>query len=161
RSRAGRLRAACRLPEVSCQGSLVHSRSALQRDRQPDLARGAARARSRPEPRRFEERAMSFTDTSFLILLLVTYALWLACRRNYPLAVGLLLGSSVYFYGYRQSWLLALLLAYCVLNWAVGCWVARKTRSAAWVLGLGVAFNLAVLAFWKYTPLALQTLANL
>src|SRR5262249_28231898 len=80
--------------------------------------------------------------------------------RNYRLTVILLLGSSLLFYGYNHGWLLLLLLTYCVVNWGVGLSVQARPRTAKLVLGLGVAFNLAVLSFWKYTPLLLQTAAK-
>src|SRR5687768_1194326 len=102
---------------------------------------------------------MSFTDLPFLILLATVYFLWLCCRSHYRLCAAMLLTSSLIFYGYHQKWLLALLLIYCVVNWAVGCWLAW----GGWpriALAIGVAFNLLVLAYWKYTPLALRTLAG-
>jgi alginate O-acetyltransferase complex protein AlgI len=104
---------------------------------------------------------MSFTDLSFLTLLVVVYALWLTCRRHYRATICLLLTSSLVFYGYHQRWLLALLLAYCIVNWAVGCWLARPGSQRRLAVSLGVAFNLVVLGYWKYTPLVLRSLASL
>src|SRR5262249_1396220 len=112
---------------------------------------------------------MSFTDTPFLVLLVVVYFLWLLCRRHETARLLVLLLGSVIFYGYHQKWLLGLLLAYCLVNWLVGCCVARwrwstpeptprQRRLARLVLGLGVTFNLVVLGYWKYTPPLLQTL---
>ncbi len=102
---------------------------------------------------------MSFTDLPFLGLLTATYVLWLCCRAHYRLCIAMLLTSSLIFYGFRQPWLLVLILSYCVVNWGVGCALARGgwRRTA---LAIGVAFNLLVLAYWKYTPLVLRTLAG-
>jgi D-alanyl-lipoteichoic acid acyltransferase DltB (MBOAT superfamily) len=103
---------------------------------------------------------MSFTETPFVILLVVVFGLWIVFRQQYKLRVAVLLVGSLAFYGYRFQWLLLLLLAYCVINWLVGLWIATN-RKPKWALFLGVSFNLGVLAYWKYTPLLLQTLARI
>jgi D-alanyl-lipoteichoic acid acyltransferase DltB (MBOAT superfamily) len=102
---------------------------------------------------------MSFTDLPFLVLLATVYLLWLCCRAHYRLCCAMLLTSSLIFYGYHQKWLLALLLVYCAVNWAVGCWLTRGSWPRV-ALAIGVAFNLLVLSYWKYTPLILRTLAG-
>jgi alginate O-acetyltransferase complex protein AlgI len=99
---------------------------------------------------------MTFTETPFWILTAVTYALWLVCRTSYRATVGLLLVASLVFYGYHQWQLLPLLLTYCLVDWGVAGWLVRSRRPG-WVLALGVAFNLTLLAYWKYTPLLLRT----
>jgi alginate O-acetyltransferase complex protein AlgI len=103
---------------------------------------------------------MTFTELPFWVLTAVTFALWLLCRKNYRARVALLLVASLVFYGYRYWPLLFLILVYCVVDWAAACWVARSRRPG-WPLALGVAFNLVVLAYWKYTPLLLRTAAQL
>jgi alginate O-acetyltransferase complex protein AlgI len=103
---------------------------------------------------------MTFTELPFLALLLAVYALWLVCRRNARLRLAVLLGGSLVFYGYRAPWLLLLLAAYCLVDWGVGLWLPRARRPGL-VLAAGVGFNLAGLCYWKYTPLALRTLARL
>jgi D-alanyl-lipoteichoic acid acyltransferase DltB (MBOAT superfamily) len=102
---------------------------------------------------------MTFTETPFWILTVIVFALWLACRKHYAARMSLLLTASVVFYGYHCWWLLFLILAYCVVNWAVGCRLERSRRPRG-VLTLGVVFNLAVLGYWKYTPLLLRTAAR-
>ncbi len=99
---------------------------------------------------------MTFTETPFWILAAATFALWLYCRRSQALSISLLLIASIVFYGYHNWSLLPLILAYCLVNWVV----ALGLPSVRWpraLLGLGVGFNLAVLAYWKYTPLLLST----
>jgi D-alanyl-lipoteichoic acid acyltransferase DltB (MBOAT superfamily) len=103
---------------------------------------------------------MSFTDLPFLVLLATVYLLWLCCRTYYRASLCLLLTSSLIFYGYHQQWLLALLVAYCVVNWAASCTIARRRRPRL-ALALGVGFNLVVLAFWKYTPLLVRSAAEM
>ncbi len=99
---------------------------------------------------------MSFTDVPFLVLLPIVFGLWLLFRRHYRARLAVLLTGSLAFYGYNQKWLLLLLLAYCLLNWLVARGLERSHRPR-WLLGVGVAFNLVVLCYWKYTPLLLQT----
>jgi D-alanyl-lipoteichoic acid acyltransferase DltB (MBOAT superfamily) len=71
---------------------------------------------------------------------------------------ALLLAASLLFYAWRHGDLLPILLLYCVVDWGVARWLARTRRPRA-VLALGVGFNLAVLAFYKYTPLLVTTAA--
>jgi alginate O-acetyltransferase complex protein AlgI len=102
---------------------------------------------------------VSFEDRPFLILLVVTYGLWLWLRRREGAAVGLLLAASLVFYAHNHWQLLPILLLYCVLDWAVALRL-EYTRRPGLVLGLGVGFNLLVLCFYKYTPLVVTTLAR-
>ena len=95
---------------------------------------------------------MSFEDRPFLILFALTYGLWWVVRRRERTAVGLLLTASLVFYGHNHWGLLPILAAYCVLDWAVALRIERSPRPRLWMI-LGVTFNLAVLAFYKYTPL--------
>jgi D-alanyl-lipoteichoic acid acyltransferase DltB (MBOAT superfamily) len=103
---------------------------------------------------------MTFTEKPFLVLLLATYALWLLCRGHDRLKVLVLLAASLTFYAYHAWPLVFLILAYCLVDWAAGLWIGRSRRP--WLpLTLGVTFNLAGLAYWKYTPLLLRTAAGL
>src|SRR5262249_39176652 len=153
RTGIGRVRPARRLPEAPEPAGALPAGPAPDARGQPPVA-GPVAGPCRPRAGPPREEAMSFTDTPFLVLLAVVWPLWLLCRRSYRTSAALLLSASVVFYGYHQRWLLALLLGYCVVNWAVGYWVDGGRRR--WVLTLGVAFNLVVLAYWKYTPLLLR-----
>src|SRR5262245_28436531 len=102
---------------------------------------------------------MTFTELPFWILTVIVFLLWLRCRHNYRATVVLLLTASVVFYGFHYWPLLFLLLTYCVVDWGTALWVEHSRRPRL-VLGLGVAFNLVVLCYWKYTPLLLHTLAR-
>ncbi|HKB04490.1 MAG TPA: MBOAT family O-acyltransferase [Gemmataceae bacterium] len=99
---------------------------------------------------------MSFEDRPFLILFSVTYVLWWIVRRRERMAVALLLSASLIFYGHKHWELLPILLAYCVVDWAAALLIERGHRPRLW-MAVGVTFNLAVLAFYKYTPLVVGT----
>jgi alginate O-acetyltransferase complex protein AlgI len=99
---------------------------------------------------------MSFEDRPFLVLFAITYVLWWIVRKRERTAVVLLLSASLVFYGYRQWYLLPILLTYCVLDWAAAILIERGRRPRLWMT-LGVTFNLAVLCFYKYTPLVVTT----
>lgn len=103
---------------------------------------------------------MNFTEKSFVYLLLAVYALWLLTRGHYRAKLFVLVSSSLVFYGFHQWPIVLLILAYCVVDWGVGLWIVQSSRPRA-ALTVGIAFNLLVLAFWKYTPLLLQTVARL
>jgi alginate O-acetyltransferase complex protein AlgI len=99
---------------------------------------------------------MSFEERPFLVLFAITYVLWWIVRHRERTAVALLLTASLVFYGYRQWYLLPILLTYCVLDWAAAIKIERSPRPRMW-MALGVTFNLAVLCFYKYTPLVVTT----
>lgn len=102
---------------------------------------------------------MSFEQPSFVLLMLVVYALWLWVRYRESHAVALLLTSSLLFYGHNNWKFLPLLGLFCVVNWAVGIWLDSTSRRRL-VLTLGVGFNLTVLSFFKYTPMLVSTVAS-
>jgi D-alanyl-lipoteichoic acid acyltransferase DltB (MBOAT superfamily) len=92
---------------------------------------------------------MTFTELPFVILLAITYPLWLLCRRHERLTIGILLIASLVFYAHDDWPLLFLLAAYGLVDWLAGRSIARARRPRL-ALALGVGFNLAGLAFWKY-----------
>ena len=73
---------------------------------------------------------MSFEDRQFLSLFAITYVLWWIVRHRERTAVVLLLGASLVFYGYKQWYLLPILLTYCVLDWATAILIERSSRRA-------------------------------
>jgi len=99
---------------------------------------------------------MNFIEPRFAWFFLAVFTLWLICRRLERVQVGLVLVASLVFYGAGNWRLLPLILVYAVVNWAVGCRLPTTTRPRL-VLGLGVVFNLGVLAYFKYTPMLLAT----
>ncbi|MCE9567110.1 MAG: hypothetical protein K8U57_34335, partial [Planctomycetes bacterium] len=103
---------------------------------------------------------MSFEQKPFLILFLVVFVAWWFARRRERAAVALLLSASLLFYAWNHLFLLPILLAYCVINWFVARRFTHSPRPRFW-LWLGVGFNLLVLCYYKYTPLLMQTFADL
>lgn len=101
---------------------------------------------------------MNFTDDRFLWMFLGVYVLWRLVRRQQSAAIVLLTVFSLAFYGYHVWQWIPLLIAYCIGNWAIGLTIetARRPRLIMW---FGVLLNLTGLAFYKYTPLAMQSLA--
>ena len=102
---------------------------------------------------------MSFEQKPFLILFAVVFVGWCIVRRNERGTVALLLGASLLFYAHNHWFLLPILVAYCVVNWFVALRVESSPRPRGW-LWVGVAFNLLVLCYYKYTPLLLQTFVD-
>jgi alginate O-acetyltransferase complex protein AlgI len=102
---------------------------------------------------------MIFVDNQFAYFLAVVLLLWWLTRGRYALRLAVLLLASLFFYGYGRSWWLAIILAYCVVDWGTGRWLERTSRPRT-VLALGLSFNVGVLCFWKYTPLLLATLSE-
>jgi alginate O-acetyltransferase complex protein AlgI len=97
---------------------------------------------------------MNFNSLPFLCLVAVTFFLYYApWLHRHQLAV--LVAASLFFYAYGQPYLLLLLLASVAVN-AVCSFAVLRTRSqrqkAAIAIG-GVAFNLALLATFKYDHL--------
>ena len=90
---------------------------------------------------------MVFSSPAFLFLFLplVLLASLAGGRR---VQNGMLIGWSLLFYYYGGGPLLGLLLASCVINWALGLAVERWHTKP--VLATGLAFNVAVLLFYKY-----------
>jgi alginate O-acetyltransferase complex protein AlgI len=103
---------------------------------------------------------VSFTDKAFFYFLPIFYVVWLATRRQYNAKLGAMLLGSLVFYSFHRWWTLAIILAYCVVDWAAGRSIETARRPIVPLL-LGVAFNLGLLCFWKYTPLAVETVVRL
>src|SRR3954470_18479922 len=102
---------------------------------------------------------MTFTEVPFWILAAATFAFWRFAPRNERASIALLLTASLVFYGYHHWRLLFLILLYCLVDWGAALAIVRSKRPAL-PLALGVAFNLLMLAYWKYTPLLLATAAQ-
>jgi alginate O-acetyltransferase complex protein AlgI len=103
---------------------------------------------------------VSFTDKSFLYFLPIFYVLWLATRRHHTAKLVAMLVGSLVFYSFNRWWTLPIILAFSVVDWATARAIA-KTRQPFYPLVAGVTFNLGLLCYWKYTPLAVHTLAGL
>jgi alginate O-acetyltransferase complex protein AlgI len=106
---------------------------------------------------------MSFVDKEFIYFLLVFAAVWHFTRGRYELKLASMLVLSLAFYGFHRWWLVILIGAYCVADWAAALAIERAKSSQGKKLALvaGLAFNLGVLAAWKYTPLLIVTVNSL
>ncbi len=90
---------------------------------------------------------MSFTQADFPIFFVAVFCLyWLLPRRNWQNLC--LLGASYLFYGWIEPRFAILLGFFTLVNYLVGLRL-QKGRRRAWLF-LGVGFNLALLAVFKY-----------
>jgi alginate O-acetyltransferase complex protein AlgI len=103
---------------------------------------------------------MSFVDREFIYFLLLFALVWHLTRGRYELKIAGMLAMSLLFYGFHRWWLVLLIGAYCVADWAAALAIDR-TRYRKLALVAGLTFNLGVLAAWKYTPLAIVTINSL
>ena len=84
---------------------------------------------------------MSFVQVAFAIFCRSCSAsgFWSAAITRWR---AWLLAASLFFYGYRQWWVLSVILSYCLVDWLTGLWLQR-TQHRRLALALGVGFNLA------------------
>lgn len=96
---------------------------------------------------------MLFNSVPFVLLALATLALYyLPFMRRWQLHV--LVAASFVFYAWSMPWLLLLLIGSVAINvWASHRVVFGDQRLRRFHATLGVALNLAVLVFFKYSPL--------
>jgi alginate O-acetyltransferase complex protein AlgI len=104
--------------------------------------------------------AVSFLNLAFAYFLPIFFGAWLLARRSDPARIALMLVGSLVFYAYNQWWTLGIILSCCAAGFGTALWLKRSSRPGL-VLALGVGFNLAVLCYWKYTPLIVGTAGDL
>jgi len=108
---------------------------------------------------------MLFNSPVFLFVFLpATVGSYLLLRQLVgPRAVlGLLLGASLFFYGWWNPLYLPLLGGIAVFNFAVARWItaARRVGRTGWVRPLlifGIGIDLSVLGYFKYTDFLIDT----
>src|ERR1700681_4421453 len=95
---------------------------------------------------------MLFSSYTFLFQFLPAVALaFAAARRHSPRAgIMVLAGASLFFYGAWQPVYLLLLIVSIAVNFALGLRMEDPLRRRA-IGTFGVALNLAVLCYFKYT----------
>jgi alginate O-acetyltransferase complex protein AlgI len=102
---------------------------------------------------------MLFYDPLFLIFFLVLYALYLAVAGRTARIYALLIGSLV-FYAWGEPIFVPILLVSTVVDYALSRKIAAptgaQTRKA--LVAIGVASNLAILFFYKYTDFLITNL---
>ena len=84
----------------------------------------------------------------FLPVTLIAFAL--ARQINHRLALVVLLAASFFFYGYWDPKYVLLLLGSIAANYLLSIAIERSKAWRGWWLALGIAMNLAVLAWFKY-----------
>ena len=95
---------------------------------------------------------MLFPTLAFgVFFLFVYFTAWSLDRENGRRKLFLLL-ASWFFYAQWDWRFVGLLILSATLNWGVAAAIARSDddRRRKWLVGLGVAFNLLVLGFFKY-----------
>lgn len=109
---------------------------------------------------------MLFNSYTFIfaflpITLLVYYGLGRIAPRR--VAILWLVVASLFFYGWERPENLPILGALLVFNYYGGIFLGRHAGSASgrWALGVGVALNLAVLAYYKYANFLLDVAASM
>ena len=105
---------------------------------------------------------MLFSSYTFLFQFLPAVALsYAAARRHSPRAgILVLAAASLFFYGAWRPIYLLLLLASVAANFSLGLWMEDPRRQRA-IGMLGVALNLALLCYFKYTNFIFDSINTL
>jgi D-alanyl-lipoteichoic acid acyltransferase DltB (MBOAT superfamily) len=101
---------------------------------------------------------MLFNSYGFIFLFLpITFFVFFALgKRHLVYASAWLTAASLFFYGWWNPKYVALLLASIGANYCIGYYLANRSRDERFVnrkrlLGLGIACNLLLLGYFKYT----------
>ena len=92
---------------------------------------------------------MAFTSYDFLLFFLIVFILyWIIRERRWQNL--LLLAASYYFYGWVQAWYAIMLGASTLVDFFLASGMASSPNRKRLFIGLSLAVNLGVLAFFKY-----------
>lgn len=109
--------------------------------------------------------AMIFSSLEFLFKFLpVVLLLTLFLRRQHPDRAKIwLILASIFFYGAWRIEYTALLIGSLVGNFGLGVAISKCEEDGRrrWLTGLGIAANLLVLGYFKYTGFFLETIGHL
>lgn len=96
--------------------------------------------------------SMVFSSPIFLFLFLPVVLTLYFVLRGTRLRNLWLLAMSIVFYAWGEIVFVFLMMASTVVNYVFGLWLDATARPdrRKWVVGLGVAFNLGLLGFFKY-----------
>ena len=103
---------------------------------------------------------MLFSSYEFILLflpvtLLVYY--WLGSQHQFRVAIAWLVAASLFFYGWWNPAYLGLIIGSIFFNYSMGVALSGQGRSKA-LLVVGIATNLALLAYFKYTNFMIDNL---
>ena len=93
---------------------------------------------------------MPYTSLVFLLFLPAAFALYWTVRRDYRWMV--LITTSLFFYGYFIPWIVIVLVASVLMNYALGLWIGSRDDSSKrrQALVTGVTLNVLMLAGFRY-----------
>ena len=92
----------------------------------------------------------------FLPVTLIVYY-WLGFKRQFRVAIAWLVASSLFFYGWWNPAYLGLMVASILFNYSMGVALSGEARSKA-LLVVGIAANLGLLGYFKYTNFMIDNL---
>ena len=101
---------------------------------------------------------MVFSSSEFLLVFLPVTVLafhLLGRLGSREVSVLWLIAASFFFYGWWEPWYVLLLAATVIVNFSVGH--ALEKRRSRILLALGIAFNLGLLGYFKYTNFVLAS----
>lgn len=110
---------------------------------------------------------MLFNSYIFILLFLPLCLIgYYAINRTgrYRLGLAFLLGMSLWFYGYFNPWYLLLIGASILLNYGFYRLLLRcesKEQKSKVLLILGIALNLGILGYFKYTDFLIENINSL
>jgi len=100
---------------------------------------------------------MLFSSNVFILAFLpATLALYYLLAGNRQARILLLIAASLIYYGYWDVRFVPLLVGLALINWSLAYGFAKG--HGRYLLGLGVAINLAALGFFKYTNFLLANI---
>ena len=103
---------------------------------------------------------MLFSSQVFILVFLpLTVVAYHLAGVSKALRLGLLLTASLIFYAWWDVRFVPLLLGTVAVNWLLARWYSRA--SSALIIALGVALNLSVLGFFKYTNFIAESVLSL
>lgn len=106
---------------------------------------------------------MLFPTLDFALFFVIVFLIAWELRRDMDARKLVLVLASYFFYGYWDPRFTLLLAGSSLLNYAAGRAIGGMNDGAMrkWVLGVAIALNLAVLAFFKYYGFFLDSLADM
>ena len=76
---------------------------------------------------------MNFLSDHFLLFLPAALFLWYAPLRHEKIRVVLMIVASLVFYGDEHWWFVAIILAYCVVDWGSAARLAAGRAGPCWL----------------------------